>query len=59
VTATAERLAELLARPLDQQRWLIVFLDGLGFAEHTLVGALGVVEGSTENAPYVPAWSPT
>jgi transposase-like protein len=61
VTATAERLAELCARPLDDQRWLVVFIDGFGFGDHTLVGALGVtadgtkvplgvVEGSTENA---------
>jgi len=61
VAATAERLAELHARPLGDQRWLIVYLDGFGFGEHTLVGALGVtldgakvplgvVEGSTENA---------
>jgi putative transposase len=61
VNATAERLAELLARPLDGQRWLVVYLDGFGFGEHTLVAALGVtadgtkvhlgvVEGSTENA---------
>jgi transposase-like protein len=61
VNATAERLAELHARPLGGQRWLIVYLDGFGFGDHTLVGALGVtldgtkvplgvVEGSTENA---------
>ena len=61
VAATAERLAELHARPLDDQRWLVVYLDGFGFGDHTLVGALGVtldgtkvplgvVEGSTENA---------
>ena len=61
VAATAERLAALHARRLDDQRWLIVYLDGFGFADHTLVGALGVtldgtkvplgvVEGSTENA---------
>jgi putative transposase len=61
VAATAERLAELLGRPLDQQRWLIVFLDGFGMGEHLLVGALGVTddgtkvplgvaEGTTENA---------
>jgi putative transposase len=60
VTATAERLAELLARRLDQDRWLVVFLDGFGMGEHLLVGALGVtadgtkvplgvVEGTTEN----------
>jgi transposase-like protein len=46
---------------LDDQRWLVVFIDGFGFGDHTLVGALGVtvdgtkvplgvVEGSTENA---------
>jgi putative transposase len=61
VTATAERLAELCARPLDEARWPIVMLDGVHLGEHLLVVALGVtddgtkvplgvVEGSTENA---------
>ncbi len=60
VTATAERLDQLLNRPLGGQRWLVVFLDGFGMGEHLLVGALGVtadgtkiplgvVEGTTEN----------
>jgi transposase-like protein len=60
VAATAERLAELCNRRLDDQRWLAVFIE-FGFGDHTLVGALGVtadgtkvplgvVEGSTENA---------
>jgi transposase-like protein len=60
VTATAERLEQLLTRPLDGQRWLVVFLDGFGMGEHLLVGALGVTadgtkvplgvaEGTTEN----------
>src|SRR5215204_6039926 len=64
ITATAERLAEFRARPLDDQRWLIVFIDGFDFAGHTMIGALGVtadgtkvplgvVEGSTENASVV------
>jgi putative transposase len=64
ITATAERLAEFRARPLDDQRWLIVFIDGFDFAGHTMIGALGVtadgtkvplgvVEGSTENATVV------
>jgi putative transposase len=64
ITATAERLAEFRARPLDDQRWLICFVDGFDFAGHTMVGALGVtadgtkvplgvVEGSTENATVV------
>jgi putative transposase len=61
VAATAERLAELCARPLDERRWSIVMLDGVHLGEHLLVVALGVtddgtkvplgvVEGSTENA---------
>lgn len=61
VTATAERLAELCTRRLDQDRWAAVMLDGAHFGEHLLVVALGitvdgtkvplgVVEGSTENA---------
>ncbi len=60
VAATAERLEALLRRPLGDQRWLIVFLDGFSMGEHLLVGALGVtadgtkvplgvVEGTTEN----------
>lgn len=64
ITATAERLAEFRCRPLDDQRWLICFVDGFDFAGHTMVGALGVtadgtkvplgvVEGSTENASVV------
>lgn len=64
ITATAERLAEFRSRPLDDQRWLIVFIDGFDFAGHTMIGALGVtadgtkvpmgvVEGSTENATVV------
>lgn len=61
VAATAERLAALCARPLDEHRWPIVMLDGVHLGEHLLVVALGVtddgtkvplgvVEGSTENA---------
>jgi putative transposase len=61
VTATAERLAELCARPLGDRRWPIVMLDGVHLGEHLLVVALGVtddgtkvplgvVEGPTENA---------
>ncbi len=64
VAATADRLAEFRTRPLDDQRWLIVYVDGFDFADHTMVGALGVtadgtkvplgvVEGSTENATVV------
>ncbi len=64
VTATAARLAEFRSRPLDHERWLIVFVDGFEFAGHTMVGALGVtadgtkvplgvVEGSTENTSVV------
>jgi putative transposase len=64
VAVTAERLAEFRSRPLDDTKWLVVFVDGFDFAGHTMVGALGVaadgtkvplgvVEGSTENATVV------
>lgn len=64
VAATAERLAEFRSRPLDDAKWLVMFIDGFDFAGHTMVGALGVsadgtkvplgvVEGSTENATVV------
>jgi putative transposase len=48
VTATAERLAELCARPLDQARWPIVMLDGVHLGEHLLVVALGVTDDGTK-----------
>lgn len=64
VAATAQRLAELLSRPLGEQRFLVIYLDGFRMGEHLLVGALGVttdgtkiplgvVEGTTENAAVV------
>ena len=64
IAATKERLAEFRTRPLDDERFLIVFIDGFDLAEYTMVGALGVtadgtkvplgvVEGSTENAGVV------
>jgi hypothetical protein len=48
VATTAERLSELLDRRLDQDRWLMVFLDGFGRGEHLLVGALGVTADGTK-----------
>jgi transposase-like protein len=66
VAATAERLAELLGRRLDDRRYLVIMLDGWHMGEHLLVGALGidsegrkvplgVTEGTTENAAVVSA----
>ncbi len=64
VVATADQLAELMSRPLEDDRWLILFIDGFTFADHQLVGALGVtadgtkvplavMEGTTENKTLV------
>jgi putative transposase len=64
VAATTDQLASLMARRLDQDRWLIMFIDGFTFADHQLVGALGVtaeghkvplavMEGTTENKTLV------
>lgn len=60
VKATTDRLGQIMDRRLDDEQWLVVFVDGFGFGDHTLVGALGVtadgmkvplavVEGTTEN----------
>jgi transposase-like protein len=48
LAATAERLSELLSRPLGGQRFLVIYLDGFGMGEHLLVGALGVTTDGTK-----------
>ena len=48
VAATAERLAELLGRRLDDRRYLAIMLDGFNLGEHLLVAALGIDEGGTK-----------
>jgi len=64
VSATADRFASLMGRRLDDERWLIMFIDGFTFGDHMLVGALGVtgdgvkvplavMEGTTENKTLV------
>jgi len=64
ISATESALAELLARPLGELDLVALMLDGVHFAEHCCVVALGidiggvkhplaVVEGSTENATLV------
>lgn len=60
VEATKTRLQAFRSRPLDDRRFVVVYIDGFGFAEETLVAALGVdeaghkvplsvVHGTTEN----------
>jgi transposase-like protein len=60
VAATRKGLASFRSRPLGDRRWLVVYIDGFGFGDETLVGALGVdtegnkmpltvVHGTTEN----------
>lgn len=60
VEATRARLVEFRSRPLGDRRWLVVYIDGFGFGDEALVGALGVddqgnkmplsvVHGTTEN----------
>jgi transposase-like protein len=64
LAATAERLAELLGRRLDDRRYLVLMLDGFRLGDHLLVAALGIdaqglkvplglVEGTTENSAVV------
>ncbi len=60
VDATRARLAEFRSRPLGDRHWLVIYIDGFGFGDETLVGAIGVddqgnkmplsvVHGTTEN----------
>ncbi len=60
VAATRKGLAEFRSRPLGDRRWLVCYIDGFGFGDETMVGALGVdsegnkmpltvVHGTTEN----------
>jgi putative transposase len=60
IAATRAGLDEFRSRALDDRRWLVVYIDGFGFAEETMVGALGVdsqgnkvplsvIHGTTEN----------
>jgi transposase-like protein len=60
IKATKARLVEFRSRPLDGRRWVVVYIDGFGFRDQTMVGALGVdpqgnklpltvVQDSTEN----------
>lgn len=60
VDATRARLDAFRSRPLSDRRFLVVYIDGFGFAEETLVGAIGVdeqgikvpltvIHGTTEN----------
>jgi transposase-like protein len=60
VTATREGLRAFRSRPLGDRRWLVVYIDGFGFGDETMVGALGVdadghkvpltvMHGTTEN----------
>ncbi|MBA2643258.1 MAG: IS256 family transposase [Actinobacteria bacterium] len=62
VEVTEQKLQEWLARPLGELGIRAVFLDGLHFAEHVVIAALGVDaagkkhvlgiwEGATENGP--------
>jgi transposase-like protein len=64
VAATGRALEELLSRELSELDLVAVMLDGVHFAEHVLIVALGiaidgtkiplaVVEGSTENTTLV------
>lgn len=64
MNATSEQLASLMSSRLDDEEFLIVFIDGFTFGDHMLVGALGVttegikvplavMEGTTENKALV------
>lgn len=46
--ASAKKIAELCERRLDDTRFPVVFLDGIGFADTTMVVALGISEDGSK-----------
>jgi len=61
IEASAQELERLAARRFDELELLIIYLDGLVFGEHLVIGAvgvdaqghkhvLGVAQGASENA---------
>jgi len=60
-TASKEKIRELCERTFDQERIAVIFIDGVGFADTTMITALGMTddgrkrvlgfrEGGTENS---------
>ena len=47
-TASAKKIAELSERRLDDTRFPVVFIDGIGWAETTMVVALGISENGSK-----------
>ncbi len=48
-TASAKKIAELCERRLDDTRFPVVFIDGIGWAETTMVVALGISEDGSKH----------
>ena len=66
IEASEEECKKLLERRFDETDILVIYIDGMVFADHAVIGAvgvgrsgakhvLGVVEGATENAAVVKA----
>ena len=64
IEASEAEVSALLARRFDEVKLLIIYIDGMNFSEHVMVGAVGVDseghkhvlairEGATENATVV------
>jgi transposase-like protein len=64
IEASEAELEALLSRRFDDLKLLIIYMDGVVFGDHTMIGAvgvdtegrkhvLGIREGATENATVV------
>ena len=64
VVASEEECARLLERRFDEVRMLVIYIDGMVFADHSVIAAvgideegykhvLGIADGATENAVVV------
>lgn len=49
IAGTQQALSELMARPLNQERFLVLMIDGVVVTEHTVVAAIGIDTGGKKH----------
>ena len=48
IQGTEKALSELMSRPLDEDRYPVLLIDGIEFAEHMIVVAMGIDSGGNK-----------
>jgi putative transposase len=48
IQGTEKALSQLMSRPLDEERYPVLLIDGIEFAEHMIVAAMGIDSGGSK-----------